>query len=231
MLDQRLLACASLIRVGSKVCDVGTDHAYLPCYLIKNHITAEVTAVDVNEKPLQRAEKTVASLGLQGQIKLFLSDGLQEVSSDTEDVVIAGMGGELIARILSDCPWAKAEQKHFILQPMTNTPYLRKYLYQNGFAIQKEVPVSENGHFYTVLLCHWTGKEETITELFALIGKVPETAGIEADRYLTYQKERMGRIAAGLLRSQKEKKEIEAETYQKLALQIKTILQDRGAVE
>lgn len=228
MLDERLLACASMIRKGAKVCDVGTDHAYLPCYLVSHNLSHDVTAADVNEKPLETAKRTIAEAGLSGKIKTVLSDGLEKIDSDTEDVVIAGMGGELIAKILFSCPWSKEFGKHFILQPMTNTPYLRKALYQEGFEIIKEQPVLERGHFYSVLLCCWNGNSQEISPFFSLVGKIAECHSPEAEQHIRYQMSRMEKIALGRKAAKDPEKRRDAEYFERLALELHQYLEQKN---
>lgn len=223
MLDLRLTACAELVRPGTKVCDVGTDHAYLPCYLVKNGITSQVIAADVNERPLASAQKHITEQGLGSSIRTVLSDGLAQISEqEADDIVIAGMGGELICRIVLDCPWLRSAEKHLILQPMTQIPYLRETLCAQGYEILQEKPVFEKGHYYTVLLCRWCGRPNPADELFALIGKIPESNCPDRDGYLLYQANRLEKIAAGYRRSASVKDM--AEQYQRLAEQIRRFL-------
>lgn len=202
MLDQRLLACAAYVRPNAKVVDIGTDHAYLPCYLVQSGVTRTVLAADVNEKPLSMARKTIAQYGLSGVIQTVLSDGLAQIdASQADDVIVAGMGGELIARIVLDCPWLCDSEKHLILQPMSQAPFLRRTLYAHGFGIRSETPVFENGHHYTILLCTYTGVAQTVDDFFALTGKLPEQHTPEAKAHLRFQQERMQKIAGGLRRA------------------------------
>lgn len=227
MLDLRLAACARFIRPGHKVCDIGTDHAYLPCFLVKNQITRQVIAADVNEKPLSCARAHIREQGFSEQIRTLLSDGLSGIrAEEADDIVIAGMGGELIARIILSCPWDKDPQKHFILQPMTQADFLRRTLARHGFSILKEEPVAENGHFYSVFLCQWTGEAQELDELSALVGKVPQSSSPHRDAYLSFQADRMERIADGLSRSQKQNEL--AEHYRTLAANIRKLLPKPG---
>jgi tRNA (adenine22-N1)-methyltransferase len=199
MLSKRLSACASLIRPHIRVCDVGTDHAYLPCFLAQTGKWNQIIASDVNEKPLLSAQKHIFELGFSDRIRTLRSDGLEQISAeDADDIVIAGMGGELMIQIIDSCPWAKDSQKHFILQPMTNAEKLRIWLCQNGFEIKREIPVSENRHFYTAMLCVYSGKAEEPDELFSIVGKVPDEESQDRNAYLQYQSERMKKIACGL---------------------------------
>lgn len=199
LLDPRLYAAASFVRKGSAVCDVGTDHGRLAVWLLLNGITDHVTACDINEKPLAAAAQTARKYGTDRQIRLRLSDGLAAVpAEEAEDIVICGMGGELIAKLISDCPYAKEKQRRLILQPMTQIPYLRRCLYSAGFAILAERPAADRGHLYTVLHCVYTGEQQEIDDLFALVGKMPQAPEKESAEWLRHESRRLLRIAAGL---------------------------------
>ncbi len=170
-LDARLSAVAAQVRSGVTLYDVGTDHAYLPVYLVKQGVISRAVASDVAEGPLASAKETVAMAGLSDRIETVLSDGLQNVTlSPPCDVTIAGMGGDLMARILSDKPEVKNTDIRFILQPMTKQEHLRRYLGENGFAIETEL-VAEEGKLYEILVCRYTGEPYRLTGEELLIGR------------------------------------------------------------
>jgi len=171
-LDARLSAVAAQVRSGVTLYDVGTDHAYLPVYLVKQGVISRAVASDVAEGPLLSAKETVAMAGLGDRIETVLSDGLQNVTlSSPCDVTIAGMGGDLMARILSDRPDVKNNAGiRFILQPMTKQEHLRRYLGENGFAIETEL-VAEEGKLYEILVCRYTGEAYSLTDEELLIGR------------------------------------------------------------
>lgn len=205
MLDKRLLTAVSLVRKDSFCVDVGTDHGYLPVYLYKNGITQNVTACDVNEKPLKSAEKTLQENGLQGKINLILSNGLAEVKPElAEDIVICGMGGELILDIMLASDYSKDDRKRFILQPMTNVPFLRRGLYKNGFEILSETPVIDKPHHYTIIHVKYSGKVEEITEVFARIGKIPASSSQAQQEYVNHIIAKETKVVNGLKKSTKE---------------------------
>ena len=146
-LSQRLKLIASLVPKGARVCDIGTDHARLPIYLIENNIAKGVIATDIRPLPLENAKKNVAASGVKG-IELRLCDGLSAVKkSETDTVIIAGIGGEVISGIISRGELL-IEQPYplLILQPTTSPESLRRYLYENGFEI-----LTENCPLLTVL--------------------------------------------------------------------------------
>lgn len=201
-MNNRLLCCAEFVRDNAKVCDVGTDHGYLACYLAKKDNVKSVIACDINEKPLKMAKKTVIENNLQDRVKLVLSDGLKEIDeTNADDIIIAGMGGELILKIILECNYSKNSQKHFILQPMTQAPLLRKQLYKNGFEIIKEKAIYENKHHYSIMLCSYSGKKIDIDEVFAIAGKHLNYDNISSRLYCKHQIEKLEKIVNGLKKS------------------------------
>ena len=168
-MNSRLYAIASLVRDGSVVADIGTDHGYLISYLVGTGRCPSGYACDLNEKPLARARQTLAGHGLSESVKTFCTDGLQGFSAQdaakVQDIVIAGMGGDLIAAILTAVPWTQNPNLNFVLQPMTKPEHLRRALYHGGFAIRHEKAVESAGFVYTVLSVHYTGKCRSLLPL------------------------------------------------------------------
>ncbi|MGN1050662.1 MAG: class I SAM-dependent methyltransferase, partial [Acutalibacteraceae bacterium] len=118
-LDQRLLLCSSFVRKNSRLADIGTDHALLPIFLAKKGIVSSAIACDIKEEPLSFGKKNIEKFGLEDFIETRLSDGLNAVSeSEVTDIVIAGMGGEMIIKILDSCSYKEDKSKRFILQPI-----------------------------------------------------------------------------------------------------------------
>ena len=151
-ISKRLLCCASMVQPGSRVADIGTDHGYLGIYLLQSGAARHVIACDLRKDPLENARRNAKLFGVDGEMELRLSDGLEKIRPDEVDtVVMAGMGGDLIQKILSQCPWRKREGLQFILQPQSAGNVLRRWLCEDGFEIQCEEPV-QDGHFlYTVM--------------------------------------------------------------------------------
>ncbi len=176
-LDPRLLTIAQMVRSNGKICDVGTDHALLPCYLYEQGVK-DVIASDVNDGPLKAAEATVRQYGAENCVRVMKSDGLRDIPP-CDDVIVAGMGGELIARIVTECAF-KNENTHFILQPMTKAEILRSELYANGFEIDEERTAVSAGKTYTIMLVKYTGNEQKISDEFAFFGKNTDGAYIES---------------------------------------------------
>ena len=184
-LDARLKMAADEVRQGKRVVDIGTDHAYLPAYLIENSICPSAIAADIGKGPLENARKVVgASKDLSEKIELRLSDGLKEIKShEAEDIVIAGMGGILISEILSAAPWVKNEEKRLILQPMSHAEDVRKYLCENGFEIIKEKACTDGRHNYIIIVAEFRNKENDKNEAFYYKGLIQSDKSEDAQRY------------------------------------------------
>ncbi|NLZ38025.1 MAG: SAM-dependent methyltransferase [Firmicutes bacterium] len=153
-LTPRLQAIAELIPPGSVVADIGTDHAYLPIYLLLEQISQHAVASDINPGPLKQAQETIAAFNCHQRIDLRLGDGLDVLTDndDVDTVVIAGLGGRTIASLLDKGRNKLARIKRVILQPMNEAGYLRLYLANNGFAIVHESLVSEGKYLYEIIL-------------------------------------------------------------------------------
>ena len=150
-LSPRLRKIAELVPPGYSVADVGTDHGYLAVWLFQKGISDRIVASDIGRGPLSRAMETVDRAGIKNGITLKLCDGLNGITQkDAEIVIIAGMGGETIAGILSEAPWTK-NCKKLLLQPMTKVEYLRRWLYESGFIIEDERLVKDSGKLYSVI--------------------------------------------------------------------------------
>lgn len=167
----RLLTAASLVRKGAIVADVGTDHAYLPVYLVSAGVADRAVASDINEGPLSRAMANIHRFGLADRIATRLTPGLAgiEVFSPT-DILICGMGGELIASILEAAEFVKDGAIRLILQPMTSVRELRLWLAANGFAIDEERFAKEREKLYVVIAAAYTGVAYTLSEEDSYIG-------------------------------------------------------------
>ena len=161
-LPRRLTAAFDLVREGSAVADIGTDHAYLPIALVKEGKCTKAFASDVGKGPLERARENIAEAGLDGIIETVLTDGAAYFDGKADEFIIAGMGGELIYRIICDAPFLKNENIHMVLQPMTKVSLLRKALLGDGFFIEREKLVKEDGKIYTVMSVGYDGIKREI---------------------------------------------------------------------
>lgn len=148
----RLLAVAEMIENATVVADIGTDHAYVPVYLVLNYMAESAYALDINKGPLDRADENIRKFSLTDKIKTRLSDGLKELGDgEVDTVIIAGMGGILINNILENDKGRLTSVKQYVLQPMTAIEETRKYLEQNGFKIIDEVLAKEDEKIYTII--------------------------------------------------------------------------------
>ena len=141
-----------MVTPGNTVADVGCDHGYLPIILVREGIAPAAVAMDVRPGPLSRAEAHIEEYGLTTKIETRLSDGLSGLTSgECDTLVIAGMGGPLIEKILGNDP-AKAQNfKELILGPQSDVPHFRRWLYENGFSIIDEAMVCEEGKYYPLI--------------------------------------------------------------------------------
>lgn len=149
-LQPRLQLLADMVPAGSRLADVGTDHGYLPVYLLQQGRISRAIASDIVDGPLQHARQTAAEYEVDG-IDFRLCPGLDAIAPHEADtVVIAGMGGETIQAILSAAPWTADGSHLLLLQPMTKVEYLRKWLVDNGYAFTEERLVWDKDHLYPV---------------------------------------------------------------------------------
>lgn len=148
-LSKRLQAVADLVSEGLVVADVGTDHGYIPIYLIETKKSPKAFAMDVNKGPLLRAKEHIAEHGLETRIETRLSDGVRALKKDECDcVVVAGMGGALTIKIMEEGKDIFRSLKEFVLQPQSELQKVRAYLYQNEYSIVEENMVLDDGKFY-----------------------------------------------------------------------------------
>ncbi len=149
-LTPRLQTVAELVTQGAKFADIGTDHAFLPVYLLQTGKIASAIAADIRSGPLSRAKATGESYGRGEELQFRLCDGLVGIQAEEVDTIaIAGMGGETIVHILGNAPWAW--EKQLILQPMSTQPELRHFLWESGMTVVQEKTVREGETLYTVL--------------------------------------------------------------------------------
>lgn len=197
-LSPRLLKIASLIPKGAVLADVGTDHGYVPLYLLKNNIISRAVAMDINPMPLERARDNITMAGYGGMCDFRLSDGLLELErGECDAVVIAGMGGILMIDILSKALDRIDSDTRLFLQPMIAQIELREYLFANGFTIDDEYVVREENKFYNII-CARRG-ESDITDTDIYIGKNLRQNSPEVyDDYIEYKLKICKKIIDGI---------------------------------
>ncbi|MEW9125062.1 MAG: class I SAM-dependent methyltransferase [Thermotaleaceae bacterium] len=152
-LTPRLHTIVQFVNKEASVADIGTDHGYIPVYLIQHEIASRVIASDVNEGPLQSARNTIEANGLEHSIEVRLGSGLEVLSlGEVDTVIIAGMGGFLIRDILEANLTLAHSVDRLILQPMVAQDELRRWLLENQFEIVDERLAKEEHRIYEVLL-------------------------------------------------------------------------------
>jgi len=171
-LKGRLKLIADKVPLCDTVCDVGTDHAYIPIYLISNKICKKAVATDVKKGPILIAGRNIKESGLEGFIETRLGDGLDPLKEAEVDVIIvAGMGGLLIQEILEK-GFKKAQKANkLVLQPMNAIEVLRRWLYDNKFDIEDEQLVDEGEKIYNVIVARWTENKRNPEEIHYYIGE------------------------------------------------------------
>lgn len=151
-LSIRLKAVADLVTPGLRLADIGTDHAYIPIYLVERKVVPSAIAMDINKGPLERAESNIKEHGLEQKIRTCLSDGLSRLELNEADTMIAaGMGGALVIKILSAKKDIVDDLQEIILQPQSEIWKVRQYLCEQGYRIVDETMVIDDGKYYTAM--------------------------------------------------------------------------------
>lgn len=217
-IDERLKQCAEFVSGNGYAVDVGTDHAYLAVYLISNAICKKVIACDLRKGPLESAKKHIRSEGLENKIETVLSDGLDSISCDgVSDIIIAGMGGELIAKIISKAEWIKENKINLILQPMTKSYELRKYLFENGYTIKQEKAVRSEPFIYSVINAEYSNCRNNHKDFELYSGRLDFSRELDRE-YLFIQANRLINAGQGMMKAEKENADILSAGKEKIEL-------------
>lgn len=151
-LSKRLQALADLVSQDHVLADVGCDHGYIPIFLIQNHRIPKAIAMDIGEGPLQRAQENIRSYGLAGYIETRLSNGLAKLNpGEADTILISGMGGPLMEKILTEGKTVMNQADELILQPQSDIPHFRKFLTAMGYGIVQENMIEEDGKYYPMM--------------------------------------------------------------------------------
>ena len=204
MLSKRLKTVAFLVTRGNTVADIGTDHGYVPIYLVEEKISPFVYAMDVNEGPLNKARENIKKHDLDDLIEPILSDGFDEFGDrKTDTVIIAGMGGDLIVDILT-----RAKSYNFrelVLSPHKRVDLVRKFLCDSGYQIVDEKLIEEDGKFYPIIKGVLTGENEKLNDTQLEFGPfLLETKDETLRGFLEIELQKFSRIKSGLDREDKE---------------------------
>ncbi len=214
-LSKRLQALADMVNESAVLADIGCDHGYVPVYLVQSGKIKYAFASDINEGPLASCKALVEENALEDKIKCVLSNGLESINLDeVDDVLIAGMGGELIAEILGNVDTEALKNKHLILNPMTHPEIARRFLYENGFEIKKDIIVKDGKHFYSEFDATYSGFKKEYSDCELFLGNIDE---FEQSRgYFTH------------LLNYLEKKQKSGEDYSEVISVIKEKINDNG---
>jgi len=186
-LQPRLHAIALCVPEGARLTDVGTDHGYLPLWLLRQGRISSAIATDIGALPLEHARRSAELAGVD--LELRMCDGLAAVSpEETDCVVIAGMGGETIIHILSAAPWTK-NGTQLLLQCMTKAELLRQWLVENGYRIDSEELVLDKGIMYPIIKAVG-GEMSPLTPAQMYLGFARKTDPLYED----YRAERIGKL-------------------------------------
>lgn len=168
-LSPRLAAVASFVGKGS-VADIGTDHAMLPIYLVQSGHPCAL-ASDIKEGPCQRARVNIYEWGLHAKIKVACAPGLDAAEAFRPDnIVIAGMGGEMIASILSASSYPSESRCTLVLQPQSMQDVLRRFLAENGYLVTAESVVADGGKYYQIIVASYDGQKREFTDVEYKLG-------------------------------------------------------------
>lgn len=170
-INARLLSAAEMTRQDATFADIGTDHAYLPLFLLGEGRIKRAYCSDINEGPLASARKNAAAAGMADRMEFILADGASALAGKgITDYAICGMGGELIARIIELAPHLFDPRVNLILQPMSRQAHLRRYLIGAGFRITRESYSFDSGKYYVTLLATYSGECREIDGVEAELG-------------------------------------------------------------
>lgn len=162
-LSRRLEKIVDLIQ-GQCLADIGCDHGYVVIEALLRHKVQKAYACDVAQRPLDNARRNIARYGLEDRASCLLMDGLALLPGDVDVIVMSGMGASLMIDILEQGKEQIKKGMHLYLSAHKDVSLLREYVSKNGLAIQKEVVVQEDGHFYPILELHCTKEVQKLTE-------------------------------------------------------------------
>lgn len=149
VLSKRLQMLGNMVTAGSRAVDVGCDHAFLSIWLVQTGVSPRAIAMDVRKGPLAAAGEHIRAQGLEDYIEIRLSDGLRAYGLEEADALIcAGMGGRLMERIIRESMDKARGFAELILQPQSELREFRAFLRREGFAVEREEAVCEDGKYY-----------------------------------------------------------------------------------
>lgn len=165
-ISRRLQSVAAFVQEGKRLADVGCDHGYIPIYLLQKKKIEKAIAMDINQGPLMRAKEHIQEWGLENYIDTRLSDGVKALKpNEVQSIVIAGMGGPLMEKILTEGNEVLQTVTELVLQPQSEIGHFRRFLIENGYEITHEEMILEDGKYYPIMrTVHGKAKEQTEAE-------------------------------------------------------------------
>lgn len=166
-ISDRLTRVANMMDRCKTMADIGTDHGYIPIFLLKNNICERAIASDINKGPVQKAVTNIKYYGLESKIQCRQGPGLSTLKpGEVQSAVIAGMGGHLIISILEEEAIIAHKLKSIILQPVQHSKVLRKYLYENGYKILDEDLCYDEGKYYEIMKVTYDGIRRELEDIY-----------------------------------------------------------------
>ncbi len=199
--SRRIETIAKYINNKSTVADIGTDHGYLPLYLLQNNFDVDIIAADIRKAPLEKAKKNAREAGLEDRISFCISDGLEGIDEKADTFVICGMGGYVIMHILERALESGriSGNAEFVLSPHSDEKALREFLYKNGFRTEDEEMLREKDFYYMIIHCIYDGKKRRESEAVYSYGRQPLLEKQPALReYLIREKRILSEVAERL---------------------------------
>jgi len=204
-IGKRLLSAAEFVRQGAYFADIGTDHAYLPLFLLEEGKISAAVCADINKGPLESAKNNAEEYGFSDKIIFRLTNGAAGLSDmGITDYAICGMGGELIAEIIEASEHLRRRDVRLILQPMSKQSHLRRYLARHGFSTVGESYSYDAGKYYLCLAAEYTGECREIGDFEAEFGNnltrasfSPEKQGYFDEKIKSLEKTAKGKIKGG----------------------------------
>lgn len=195
-LSIRLKAIASMIEECNSIIDVGTDHGYVPIYLVKNGVIKNAIASDINRGPVEKAKHNITLNNVASQITCRLGSGLSTVKKEEVQVaIIAGMGGNLIRDILEADLDVVKHFKYMVLQPVQNAEVLREYLYSSGYDIIDEEICSDDGKFYEIIKVKYNTKLVEVDSIYYEISKILlDKKSLIMQRFIEYKLQKYSKV-------------------------------------
>jgi tRNA (adenine22-N1)-methyltransferase len=170
LLSARMMMVSRCVKPCEVVYDIGTDHCYIPIYLIQKGVCKKAVATDIRQGPIDKALENIHYFNLSEEITAFVSEGISHVGKKA-NIVISGMGADVIINILSEHIDYAKDAEQIVIQCQSRTEHLRSFLWENGFSIKKEDLILERAKVYNAFSAVYTGKAENFTHAEAVLSK------------------------------------------------------------